>query len=554
MFMFLCSQNAHTFPRLFISLYFLEFCAPFNASIGSLMWCVVNACCQPTAIQCSQPQPNIVKRDLCVGVVSENAIWCEKRKKTRRRQSAAEAATAAATAKTTYSKQICFAGNYDNSCLVRFPSLPFCCFLHRRRRCRRGRRVSQCIFQRIISERVHFVAIYSFLVNDRRARASVRAMYKNQRDEIDWIWYYFMIYAGTWLCCSLCAHTTRSDCIAVRIWFGLAAMANDTDWLHSALARLYEFIHWLILQTHHIHTWDRWSRIADTRCNGHVTRHDTFGFHDSIPLSVSVRWRRATNRTLICNNISIVILKLVATSDGCEWMRIKRHKIVFKFLFFFFAELWMVRFGSVRLDWSGRCEPLQAPLILLFAKFTACFCRDRRAYLIIDLSIESSIRCVHAVAQRTAPPLMGKLILITTVKYIFVESVSGVVSNAVRSRPIPIRVPLRSFVESKIEFITILILFRFFCVIDSIGFRLFLSWCLRVSCSSGETRINIYINIRISLFLFKSQIVVSCETIQHVTHDASTRLNRERSSSSWLKNSEMSNALFFFLSLESDIN
>lgn len=187
MFMFLCAR-AHT--HISSTFYFTLFACILCPVLSQHR--IADERSLPANSQCFQPQPNIVKRDLCVGVASsKNAIRCEKRKKqnTRRRQSAAEAATAAAaTANTTYSKQICFAGNYDNSCLVRFPSLPLCCcfFPPPSCRCRRRRRrvpmhLSAHHFGTSALRRDLFVSCK----RQACARASALAIYKNQRDEID---------------------------------------------------------------------------------------------------------------------------------------------------------------------------------------------------------------------------------------------------------------------------------------------------------------------------------------------------------------------------------
>lgn len=115
----------------------------------------------------SLPQPNIVKTRFVFRVLPEKQRACGGNIVVTWPKHAAvssrSSSNSSRTTRTTYSKQICFAGNYDNSCLVQFPSLPFS-FLFTAPS-PSAAAASQCIFQRNISYTSSALrrAIYSFL-------------------------------------------------------------------------------------------------------------------------------------------------------------------------------------------------------------------------------------------------------------------------------------------------------------------------------------------------------------------------------------------------------
>lgn len=156
-------------------------------------------------------------------------------------------------------QQICFAGNYDNSCLVQFSS--FCLFgfffLYRHRH------ASQCalhIYQRIISERVHFFAIYSLLYNERHARASEQKNKKKKKPRWNRL-NLILFYDLCWYFCS--ARLDIETILPVQIWLGFGGDdRRQRRLLRAHTDNVRNFMNLFIgfhLQTHHIHTWDRWS-------------------------------------------------------------------------------------------------------------------------------------------------------------------------------------------------------------------------------------------------------------------------------------------------------
>lgn len=143
---------AHTFLLLFR---FLRVCAvpSRHNRIGSVEWM-----CSLLAARTASLQPNIVKTRFVSKFLCATEL-CGSCKHT----TSAVSSRSSDSKNNIFEKQICFAGNYDNSCLVQFPSLPFF-FVVFITDAAAIMYAPNAIFQRIISEAsARRLAIYSFL-------------------------------------------------------------------------------------------------------------------------------------------------------------------------------------------------------------------------------------------------------------------------------------------------------------------------------------------------------------------------------------------------------